>query len=123
LHIVWRSSAWLLLAGWEIWGSSVSRWFRGIEETVSSGKEANIAVSSWRAEKLHTVKGRVVDVTPARLRIRYPSETVPDIITIKITEPVDIRTGEEIRVWYIPRHEEPVLHSIARTEAADGAGN
>ena len=77
-----------------------------------------MTASSRLAEKRYTVKGRVVDRTPATLQIQYTTDSLSDKLELKIIEPVTVKTGEDLRVCYIMKDQGPVLHSIVRTEAA-----
>jgi len=82
-----------------------------------------MTASSRLAEKLYTVKGRVVAVTPASLQIRVAVDKRFDKMKFVTTRPLPVKAGDKVRVWYTIKDTGPVADSVIRMEeAADPEG-
>ena len=101
-----------LLALWElreISGLTVSRKI----EPVSSDRIADAKpVSSRHAEKLYTVKGRVVAVSSSFLRIKCREGSVSKEVILVTPRPVEVKPGDDVRVWYTMRGAGPTAESV-----------
>lgn len=113
----------LFLAAWELWETSLSNVSLKAEPTSSGRIAAGITVPARTAEKLYTLKGQVVAVTPSSLQIRFTRDGCFDIMKFLITKPLPVKTGDEVRVWYIDKDTGPVADSVIRVgKATDPEG-
>jgi hypothetical protein len=89
-----------LLATWELWEISGLNVSSKIEPT-SSGRIAGAKPAlSRHAEKLYTVKGRVMAVSASSLRIQCKAESLSKEMVFVTPRPVTVKPGDDVRVWY-----------------------
>jgi len=111
----------LLLAAWELWETSLSNVSPKAKPTSSERIAAGMTATARTAEKLYTLKGKVVAVTPSSLQIRFTRDGRFDIMKFLITKPLPVKTGDEVRVWYTVKDAGPVADSVIRVgKAAEG---
>ena len=99
-----------LLAAWELLAISGLTISRKIEPTSSGRIVSAKPASSRHAEKLYTVKGRVMAVSAASLRIQYTADSISKEMVLVSPRPVKkVKPGDDVRVWYAMDGAGPVV--------------
>ena len=112
-----------LLAAWELWETSGLSVSRETEPTSSARIAAGMTASSRLAEKLYTVKGRVVAISASSLKIKYRADSLSKEMILVTPSPVEVKPGDDVRVWYAMKAAGPVAESVIRmNETLDPKG-
>ncbi len=112
-----------LLAAWELWEISGLNVSSKIEPTSSGRLAGTKPTSSRHAEKLYTVKGRVMAMSASSLRIQYKAESLSKEMVFVTPRLVKVKPGDDVRVWYTMRGAGPTAESvIPMNETVDSKG-
>jgi hypothetical protein len=102
-----------LLAAWELLAISGLTISRKTEPTSSGRIVSAKPASSSHAEKLYTVKGRVMAVSATSLRIQYIADSISKEMVLVTTGPVKkVKPGDDVRVWYAMDGAGPVVKGV-----------